>query len=221
MKTVRSFSFVVASIITSALLADGLVKYKDWAASPQGYFMTRAERAQWSAIKTDAEAEQFVIQFIAGHGPGFVDEVAKRAQMADKYLTLGKTPGSKTLRGKIVILLGPPQGMSVTSRRVAGERSSTASAYMAASGDAGGSSMSGPSMADMAAAAQREGMSGKEVRDYNFTYTGSKLPAPQASDFVVTVEADAVSGADRITDKKQAAQLDQVFEAAAVAGVKH
>ena len=72
--------------------------------------MTKAERQQWTAIRTDEEAQAFVDHFLASRGPNFAADVASRAEQADKHLTLEKTnlAASKTLRGKLVILLGPP-----------------------------------------------------------------------------------------------------------------
>ena len=176
---------------------------KDWGSSPQAYFMTKAERAQWAAITNDADAQQFIDRFIASKGPDFVAEVAARAAMADKYLTLGKTPGSKSLRGKVVILLGPPKDVRVADTEVKGSSSSTANGYTSAAADGG------PSVANMGAASDRGGMSGKLVRDYTFTYP----------EFKVTVEADMTSGEDRIPDKKEAAALEKLFESAAAAPV--
>src|SRR5437763_7539071 len=107
------FAVVAAAVAVSAFA--GLSKYKGWESSPQGYFMTKAERAQWDAIKTDAEAQAFVNTFVASRGgDAWVAEVAKRADMADKYLTVGTAQGSKTLRGKAVILFGAPSDLKVT-----------------------------------------------------------------------------------------------------------
>src|SRR5439155_23023455 len=110
-------SIAIMALLVPSLMAGGLSKYKDWPSSPQGYFMTSAERADWKAnVKTDDEAEQFVNKFLASRGPGFAEDVAKRAEMADKHLTIGSLPASRTLRGKIVILLGPPSAFNVAGR---------------------------------------------------------------------------------------------------------
>jgi GWxTD domain-containing protein len=211
----------ILAFITPAVLADTLVKYKEWDSSPQGYLMTKAEREHWAAIKTDAEAEQFINQFLAARGADFAADVAKRAEMADKYLTVGKTPGSKTLRGKVVIVLGPPSGFTVGTRNVRGERSATTDMITGASGDSGASGVAGgPSMRDMAAAAQREGMSGKEIREYTFTYAGDKAPLHRAQELTVTVGLDPVSGKEWFTDRKLEAELDELFEAMAASRLK-
>lgn len=63
--------------LAPALLAQGLDKYKSWPDSPQGAFMTSAERAEWNAkVKTDADAEEFVRNFVARHGADFAKAAA-------------------------------------------------------------------------------------------------------------------------------------------------
>src|SRR6476646_1710625 len=102
---------LIAVVLFAAPLFARLTKYRGWDSLPEGYFMTRAERDQWSKIDTDADAGKFVADFRAKRPDNFQKEVADRAANADKYLTVAKTPGSKSLRGKIVILLGPPTQM--------------------------------------------------------------------------------------------------------------
>ena len=45
--------FVLA---VALLFAANLGKYRAWAESPQGYFMTKGERAEWSKLTTEAGA---------------------------------------------------------------------------------------------------------------------------------------------------------------------
>ena len=73
---------LLASLLALPVSADSLSKYKDWGTSPQAYFLTKAEREQWSAIRDDASAEQFVNQYLAARGPAFADEITKRIAMA-------------------------------------------------------------------------------------------------------------------------------------------
>jgi len=183
-------------VILIALLLAISPKFQQWAESPQAYFMTKAERAEWAAITTDDAAQQFVDKFVASRGPDFIEEVKTRAAIADKYLTVGKTPGSRSLRGKVIIVLGPPSSMNVSQRVEKGEHSATVSGYMNAAADGG------PSIDDVSGAARREGMSGKEFRDFTFTYRN----------LTVTVEADAITGADRVPDRKQETALQERFE---------
>jgi len=190
-------------LLSALLFATAVVRAQDWGSSPQAYFMTKTERAQWAAIKGDANAQEFIERFLASRGPDFESEVATRAAIADKYLTLGKTAGSKSIRGKVIILLGPPKAMSVADREVQGDPSQTTGAYMNATADGG------MSVTDVSDAARRAGMSGKLLREYTFSYP----------DFAVTVEADTATGSDRVPDSKQAAALEKLFESAAEAPI--
>src|SRR5579863_1025525 len=104
MKPAKIALAAIVLLLPALANAERSSKYKEWSSSPEAYFMTRADREQWAAVKTDGEAEQFIKSFEAARKPGFAEEVAKRVQVADKYLTVGKTPGSRTLRGKVIIL---------------------------------------------------------------------------------------------------------------------
>ncbi len=215
MKALRLFAIV--SLLALPALAD-LTKYKDWGNSPQGYFMTKAERVQWSAIRSDVEAETFVNQFLASRGPEFVEEIAKRTAMADKYLTVGSTPGSRTLRGKIIILLGPPTSFRAADRQIEGSRSTTLS-FGGGSND-GHVADQGPSMEDMGHAADRSGMSGKLLREFTIGYDAKKLPPSFDKDLSVIILADPTSGKDRLDNQRQMADLEKGFEMVAAASVK-
>src|SRR5437879_3482 len=112
MKATRLLLLSLLAFATPLFAGGPSAKYKEWAASPQAYFMTNSERAEWITIKSDDQAEAFVTNFLAKRGPQFVADVDKASAMADKYLTVGKTPGSKSLRGKIVIMFGPPSAIN-------------------------------------------------------------------------------------------------------------
>jgi len=224
MKMRLLLSAAIIALGAPALIAGSVDMYKNWPNSPQAYFMTAAERAEWkSNVRTDAEAEAFVKKFLAARAPGFADDIAQRAAMADKHLTVSGRAGSLTTRGKIVILLGPPSGFSVAKREVKGSASGTADMYSntgssggpgPGGGGGGGAGMS-PSVGDMAMAATRMNMAGDLLQDYTFTYAADRLPVKQPKDFVVVVEVKSGDGSDRINDRKAAAQLDELFEAAA------
>src|SRR5438445_12970753 len=117
----------IAAVVTIALCAGAAFagvsrSYKDWPKTPIGYYMTIAEKKQWSALQSDAEAEQFIKDFIAKRGgDSFTREVAQNAEKADKYLSIGKTPGSETARGKMMILLGPTVATAATKKKKNGE----------------------------------------------------------------------------------------------------
>ncbi len=211
----RALAVAVALLVVPAAFAGGLKKYKDWPASAQGYFMTGAERAEWKAsVKSDEDAEAFVAKFVASRGAGFAEDVAKRAEVADKHLTVSGRQGSRTTRGKIVILLGPPSNFAITSREINGtDRAASPSAFGGGPSGAG----QGSSAYDVADAANRAGMSGRKVNDYAFTYAADRLPGKAAGEFKVIVEVDPGDGSDRVPDKKKAEELEAIFEQAAQA----
>jgi GWxTD domain-containing protein len=203
---------IAAVLSVTSLLAADLGKYQDWKDSPDAYFMTSAEREQWAKQGSETEAAQFVQKYAADRGgEAFTKELAKRVAMADKYLTIGDTPGSKSMRGRIVILLGPPAALNVSVKqaRSAGH-SGTADMAFAAGGEGGGTSVS-----EVAGVSQREGMTGADsgLRDYTFSYGAATLGTPK--DALLTVEVNAKTGKDRVADKKAAAELEKLLESAA------
>ena len=222
MKLAR-IAFVVLGLLSS-VLAYGreLSKYKDWDSSPVSFFMTRAERAEWAMVKTDADAEQFVQKYLARRPASFAKEVAERAAAADKHLSFGGQMGSRTLRGKVVVLLGPPAGFTISPRQVkrgsgGGASSSVNSSMNAAGAGDGGSAGGVMSVEDMSDANNRKSRAGaRSVNDYTFTYAGSKLPVKSDKDLVIVVEVGE-NGSDKIRDRKTLSQLESLFEAVAAA----
>ena len=89
----RIAAAVTIALCTASLFAGVSKSYKDWPKTPIGYYMTSDERRQWNALQSDRDAEQFIKDFVARRGgETFTREVAKNAENADKYLTIGKTP---------------------------------------------------------------------------------------------------------------------------------
>ena len=205
-------------LFSASLLADGLVKFKGWDNSPQGYFMTKAERQQWAAVKTDVEAQAFVDHFLASRGAGFADEVASRADQADKHLTIGtKLPASKTLRGKLIILLGPPSGYDASD--IADISSVHHDSPVMASALSGGTGAGGTDKDEgIGTSDSHEGsstMGGSSVyRNYHFTFASTP-----SGPLAVTILADVNTGKDRAKGG-DAKKLDAAFEAAAQASIK-
>ena len=217
----RSRTLSLVLLFLPSLLLALSPKYKEWAASPQAYFMTKAERAQWATVVTDADAEKFINDFVASRGPGFADMVADRVTNADKYLTIGKKPGSQTLRGKLIVLLGPPTGIKTENKKGRVDRSAPVGGYggsstsVAGAGGLGGGG-EGASVGDMMQASQQTDMSGRRAYvEYTITYGGETLPAAYAKGVTVKIDADPTNGDDWTPDRKAQSELDQLFEAAA------
>lgn len=212
----RILTIITAAVLALPLLAADLGKYNNWNDSPQGWFMSEAEREQWTALTSEADAAQFVAAFLARRDAKFADEIALRVKKADQYLTVGKTPGSQTLRGKVVILLGPPSAMDVSAKKArAGGRSGSVAMSMGAAGEA-----PGVGLADVAEVGEREAMSGGATADklYTLSYAAEQLPTKKS--LTVVVEVNGESGKDSIRDKRARAELEKAFEAAAEASVK-
>ncbi|HEV7428796.1 MAG TPA: hypothetical protein VGQ46_20785 [Thermoanaerobaculia bacterium] len=208
----------IAAALTIALCATSLFaaglspKYKEWARSPQAYFMTRAEQTQWSNLQTDAEAEQFVNDFVAKRGgDAFVKEVAQNAAQADKYLTIGKTPGSLTARGKMMILLGPAAPTNMTKKKRAGE------VHMAPTDVGMSTGEIGPSMDSMRAASNDPGNSTFFVTEYTYTYPAASLPAAYGKSLTVKIEIDPATDRDRFSSLGADREMDKLYEMVAQA----
>ena len=204
-----------ALLVAVPLFAADLGAHKNWPDSPQGWFMTKAERAQWATLASEEEATKFIAEFLARRGPKFAGEVALRVKKADEYFTVGKTAGSQALRGKVIILLGPPSSMDVTAKKPrSGGRSGSIDMARGASGDRMGSTV-----ADVAEVDQRQAMQGVTVdKLYTITYGAEQLPTRKG--LSVVIEVNGVNGTDKLSDRRAAAELEKVFEAVAEASVQ-
>ena len=207
----RIAAAVTIVLCTGAALAGVSRSYKDWPKTPIGYYMTNDEKKQWSALQTDAEAERFIKDFIARRGgETFTREVAQNAEKADKYLSIGKTPGSETVRGKMMILLGPAAPASATKKKKAGE------VHMAP-GTVMGTDLSGPTMQDMQAATNDPGNATTFITEYTYTYPAAALPPAYGKALIVKIEVDPGKETDRLSSYSAEKELDKVYELAAQA----
>ena len=171
-----------------------------WADSPQGYFMTKAERAEWSKLTSDAEAAQFVEKFLVSRGPAFAGEVAARTKEADDNLSVARRRGSQTLRGKIVILLGRP--LKVTIAPWTGDKSATMTTHLT-----DGKLEPQPVMNLPPSKERTSEMRIRYSTDYKLVY-------PKRT---IVVAVDPISGDDRILDARASHEVHALLEAAAEA----
>lgn len=198
MKTL-ALAISVAVFSTAALFAANLGKYADWPNSPQGYFMTNADRAAWSKLSSEADAGRFIDEFLASRGgANFVADVDASAKAADERLTLGRQAGSRSLRGKIVIVLGPPSSCSIVQRkkilRTFGSKDfepGRISTILVPNSGLDDIEMNVTSV-------------------YTFTYPHE----------TIVVEVDPRGGVERIADTRMARHVDSLLEAAAEARAK-
>ncbi len=86
-----------------------LSKYKEWAKSPEAYFLTAAEKQEWSRIQSDADAEKFIAEYWAKRGgERFKEAITRRIAAADQQFKMRRQKGSESARGRIFIVLGNP-----------------------------------------------------------------------------------------------------------------
>jgi len=191
---------IAAALIAAATFAANLGAYRYWATSPQGYFMTKAERAAWAKVGNEAEAADFVKKFVASRGPGFEAEVAERAKAADERLTVAGRPGSKTLCGKVVIVLGPP--LTFSKKRFS--QGSAAIDSNLSHARTGRSEIMHPPNTPPVEVELRA----KYCDDYTFTYANNR---------VIVVSVNPKNGDDRILDPRMAREVRELLEEAAKA----
>lgn len=112
-------TFVIAGVFVFATAVAGFAQLSmakaDWAQGPVKYLMTRDEQAQWNALKSDADADQFIALFWARRDPTpntpeneFKEAFDQRVAYADQHFGTARQKGSLTDRGRILILFGPP-----------------------------------------------------------------------------------------------------------------
>jgi GWxTD domain-containing protein len=100
---------------------------QDWSRSPEAYFLTAEEKREWSGLSSDAAREAFQESYWKRRDPTpltarneFRETIEARIRSADAQLTVGKTPGSRTARGMVLILLGRPSSQQLTLGPVKG-----------------------------------------------------------------------------------------------------
>jgi GWxTD domain-containing protein len=105
----------VSCAIAAAAVAQLPAPYDAWGQGPAKHLMTKEEARVWAAIRTEADAKNFVDLFWAKRDPTptterneFRLEFDQRVAAADQSFTTTKTRGSMTDRGRALILLGSP-----------------------------------------------------------------------------------------------------------------
>jgi GWxTD domain-containing protein len=88
---------------------------EDWSASPEAYFLTAEERADWRSLDSRESRRLFQERYWLKRDPSpgsekneFHELVLARIKTADERFRIQKTPGSRTARGKVFIVLGTP-----------------------------------------------------------------------------------------------------------------
>ena len=210
MKTLAALAVTITAL-ASPVFADGLSKqYKKWDRTPEAYFLTNAERGEWKKVKTDQEAQNFILDYKAKRGPEFEKMLKERIAAADKYFSAGETKGSETLRGKVIIVFGPPSGIDNGKAKVKGSSTANSSITTHGGRDDGVSlSSGGGGPLDYAA---------PHAQSPTFTLSYDEQAAPRAIGKPFNVELKMISNSEQESwDPKG---LDEKFEAVAQASIQ-
>lgn len=214
----RILRLAAALVVAVPMLAADLGKYSKWADSPEGYFLTREERQQFETLTSEADAAKFVAEFLAKREPNFASEIAKRAEMADKYLTIADRAGSQTLRGKVVVLFGPPSGMSISDRAKTNTKrdNPVMAGALSNAGAVSGGGRSGDSITPIGSSIATS----MGIRSYSITFSGDAVANTidkQTVTFVI--DADAATGKDEFSSRSAGKEAEEYFELAARASI--
>ena len=107
-KTLRfwiAFAIAAAFAVSAFALSD---EYVQFGKGPAQWLMTSSEQAQWKNVKTDDDAKKFIDDFWARRGQAFKAEFDARVKYADEHFPQGRTKGSMTDRGHVLIVMGGP-----------------------------------------------------------------------------------------------------------------
>ena len=221
----KAVAFLLTLLAVPVLYAGALSKpYKNWDRSPEAYFLTRAERAQWKNVKTDAEAQNFILDYKAKRGAEWEKTLHERIAAADKYFSAGETKGSETLRGKIVILFGPPSALDAGGGKgKTGANSGDAATLSGRSGQdagrgvGGGSGAKDDGIALSSGGATPLGSAPRHADSPTMTFVYDEQAAPRAIGKPFKIEVKMISNAYQETwDSKD---LDDKTEAVAQASI--
>ncbi len=208
--TLRSLPFVLATLIGSGSLpAEGLShELKDWAKSPEAYFLTSQERVEWKTIREDEQARDFIARYLARRGPDFRGILTERIGVADKYFSAGKVKGSETLRGKVIIVFGPPSQILQSDSRGSMGRPGTVDRGEVASGVPDPHSNVGPGVAGLS----------RSEQEAIFSILYDERHAPRSIGKAIRVDLKMKSDARQEAVRPE--ELEEWFETVAKASVK-
>ena len=118
-KLMKTRNFLIAAILTAAAATSAFAALSpakaDWGKGPAQYIMTAEEKAAWKNLQTDAAADEFIALFWARRDPTpatprneFHEDFDARVKTADAQFSHGRTKGSMTDPGRMLIIFGGP-----------------------------------------------------------------------------------------------------------------
>ncbi len=88
---------------------------EDWSTSPEASFLTSEERIEWKTLDSRDSRQKFIERYWLKRDPTagtekneFREMVLARIKTADGRFGIEKTPGSRTARGVVFLILGSP-----------------------------------------------------------------------------------------------------------------
>ena len=100
----------LAAAVFAALPGD-----EDWASSPEAYFLTKEERAEWKTVDSRDLRQKFIERYWLKRDPTpgtpaneFQNLVRGRIKTADAKYAIGKKTGSRASQGYVFIVFGTP-----------------------------------------------------------------------------------------------------------------
>ncbi len=116
MKRMTGFAAaIVLWTLTQTAVAQPVAGSEDWADSPEAYFLTAQERAEWKALDSRDSRAAFQQRYWLRRDPSpgtekneFKDVILGRIKIADERFRIEQTPGSRTARGFVFIVFGSP-----------------------------------------------------------------------------------------------------------------
>lgn len=112
-------SILVALVAASDGLAQLSEQYRTWLDGPEQFLVTSTEKKEFKRLSSDAEAEAFIRLFWARRDPNletraneFQVEFEARVAQADREFGFAGTRGALSDRGRLLIVLGPPDGVA-------------------------------------------------------------------------------------------------------------
>src|SRR5436190_15379319 len=104
---------VLCVLCAALLLAQNVPT--DWINSPEAYFSTASERAEWFRLTTDEQRTAFKQRYWAMRGERFKAVILDRIRKADAKFSIKDGPiGSLTAQGMVYIVFGPPAFVTTT-----------------------------------------------------------------------------------------------------------
>jgi GWxTD domain-containing protein len=112
----RRSTLVALTLLLSSNLGGQATSYSlaRWDKSPEAYFLTPQEQSDWTHLAADTRRRLFIGDYFARRGPHFRSMLEERVAIANKYFSSGAIKGAETLRGKVIIVFGPPSSFHQT-----------------------------------------------------------------------------------------------------------